>query len=75
MILKDQRVKMPKNVKMIRKGNNKYVYYVAEVEYKKDKKYNIDKRVNIGKIDPKNNNLLIPNDKYFNFPGAKITII
>ncbi|MGX9357716.1 MULTISPECIES: hypothetical protein [unclassified Mycoplasma] len=53
MIIKDQRVKIPKKVQIIRKDDNKYVYYVAGTKYKKDKKYNIDKRVNIGKIDPK----------------------
>ncbi|WP_444705028.1 hypothetical protein ACT1UH_00435 [Mycoplasma sp. 332] len=53
MIIKDQRVKIPKKVQIIRKDDNKYVYYAAGTKYKKDKKYNIDKRVNIGKIDPK----------------------
>ncbi|MGX9373179.1 hypothetical protein [Mycoplasma sp. 3398] len=72
MIIKDQRVKIPKKVKIIRKGDNKYVYYLAGTEYKKDKKYNIDKRVNIRKIDPKKWQLI--NTKwwvFFNFSGDK----
>ncbi|MGX9395355.1 hypothetical protein ACWXVP_03145 [Mycoplasma sp. 1781] len=76
MIIKDQRVKIPKKVQIIRKDDNKYVYYLEGTEYKKDKKYNIDKRVNIGKIDPKKWQLI--NTKwwvFFNFLDTKITII
>ena len=63
MLLKDYKVERPKTTKVqtVRDGI-KYVYQVIGKDYKKDKQYTIDKRVNIGKMI--DDTYMIPNDKF-----------
>ena len=64
MLFKDYKVERPKTTKMqLVRNDTKYVYQVVETEYKKDKKYTVDKRVNIGKMI--DDTYMIPNDKFF----------
>ncbi|QGZ97465.1 hypothetical protein GE118_01475 [Mycoplasma sp. NEAQ87857] len=58
-------VELPERTRILNKNNKKYVYYSISSEYQKGKKYSIDKRVLIGKIDPNNPKKMIPNAKYF----------
>ncbi len=46
------------------KKNTTYVYYTAEKKYLKDKGFNQNKRVCIGKLDTKNNAYFYPNEMY-----------
>lgn len=63
-------VDVPKGCKIHTQKENKYVYYVIERRYQKDKKYNNDKRISIGKLDEFGK--LIPNKNYYElFPLDK----
>ena len=63
MLLKDCKVERPKTTKVqIVRDGIKYVYQVVGKDYKKDKKYTVDKRVNIGKMI--DDTYMIPNDKF-----------
>lgn len=63
MLLKDYKVERPKTTKVqLVRNDTRYVYQVIETEYKKDKKYTVDKRVNIGKMI--DDTYMIPNDKF-----------
>ncbi|QGZ97217.1 IS1634 family transposase [Mycoplasma sp. NEAQ87857] len=62
----------PRTRILTNKNNQKYVYFSISSEYQKGKKYSLDKRVLIGKLDPKDPKKLIPNDRYFEiFPNKE----
>ncbi|HHX49249.1 MAG TPA: transposase, partial [Clostridiales bacterium] len=67
MAYKNMRVELPKKIKVLRRNGHEYVWHIESSEYQKDKQYNIDKRVMIGKIDPKDKTKLIPNANYFKY--------
>lgn len=46
-----QPVVCPKGTVVYRKSAGIYVYITVNKEYKKDKKYNVNKRVSIGKLE------------------------
>ena len=65
MIRKDVLVKRPEGTKIYRQRNCEYVYHVTGSEYKKDKRYVVEKRVCIGKmVDDENMN---PNDSFYQY--------
>lgn len=65
MLRKDVLVKRPEGTKIYRQRNCVYVYHVTGSEYKKDKKYVVEKRVCIGKmVDDENMN---PNDNFYQY--------
>ena len=65
MLRKDVFVKRPEGTKIYRQRNCVYVYHVTGSEYKKDKKYVVEKRVCIGKmVDDENMN---PNDNFYQY--------
>ena len=65
MLRKDVVVQRPEGTKIYRQRNCVYVYHVTGSEYKKDKKYVVEKRVCIGKmIDDEN---MIPNDNFYQY--------
>lgn len=49
------------------KGNAVYVNYEVDREYVREKKYNVPKRVTIGKLAKGNAGMMIPNDKFLTF--------
>ena len=52
------------------KGNAVYVNYELGREYNKNKKYNVPKRVTIGKLAKGNDGMMVPNDKFLTYLGA-----
>ena len=55
------------------KGNAVYVNYELRREYDKDKKYNVPKRVTIGKLAKGKEGMMIPNDKFLTyFPEVEL---
>ena len=65
MLRKNVVVKRPEGTKLYRQRECLYVYHVTGSEYKKDKKYVVEKRVCIGKmIDDENMN---PNDNFYQY--------
>lgn len=51
----------------------KYVYFEYARVYRPDKKYNIPRRVMIGRVDDNNPTMMCPNDKYLNYiPDGEI---
>ena len=65
MLRKDVFIKRPKGTKIYRQRDCVYVYHVTGSEYKKDKKYVVEKRVCIGKmVDDENMN---PNDNFYQY--------
>lgn len=65
MLRKDVVVKRPEGTKIYRQRKCEYVYHVTGSEYKKDKKYVVEKRVCIGKmIDDEN---MYPNDNFYQY--------
>ncbi|MGZ9453809.1 IS1634 family transposase, partial [Mycoplasma sp. AC157] len=74
MFFNDFKVKLPiKNAKISRQKNVKYVQLVIESKYDKVKKYQVDKKVLIGKAT-EDEKFLIPNDNYFNYFGEETLI-
>ncbi|MGI6593848.1 MAG: IS1634 family transposase [Christensenellales bacterium] len=67
MIYKNMQVDIPEKVKILRRNGHQYVWHVVSSEYQKDKKYNIDNRVIIGKVSPDDETKLIPNANYFKY--------
>lgn len=61
----------PGKITFREKAGTVYVYYEYDRTYKPDKKYNVAKRVTIGKlVDPEDDTLMYPNDKFAaHFPG------
>lgn len=49
------------------KGNAVYVNYELGREYDRDKKYNVPKRVTIGKLAKGNEGMMVPNDKFLTY--------
>lgn len=65
MIYHDLRIGKPKGTKYYKRNGSVYVYHVLESKYIPEKKYNVDKKVCIGKmIDEQYMN---PNDNYFKY--------
>ena len=65
MLGKDVIIKRPEGTKIYRQRDCVYVYHVTGSEYKKDKKYVVEKRVCIGKmVDDENMN---PNDNFYQY--------
>lgn len=65
MLRKDVVVMRPVGTKIYHQRNCEYVYHVTGSEYKKDKKYVVEKRVCIGKmVDEENMN---PNDNFYQY--------
>lgn len=62
MLLKEYKIIRPKGTKIQKKDNQRYVYHVLSVTYDRNKKYNTDKRVCIGRMV--DNEYMIPNEKY-----------
>ena len=56
-------VPIPKNAIIVKVSGKKYVYCVDEKVYKKDKKYNSDKRKCVGKVI-ENTNTMYPNEHF-----------
>ena len=55
------------------KGNAIYVNYELGREYNKDKKYNVPKRVTIGKVAKGSEGMMVPNDKFLTyFPETEL---
>lgn len=46
------------------KGNAMYVYYEVGREYRKDKRYNVPKRVGIGKLSKADPTMMVPNENF-----------
>ncbi len=76
MIYKNVLVDVPNNVKIVKNGNQFYVYLILEKEYKKDKKYVVEKRKVIGNLIEKNSKKMHPNDIYYlYFPNENQTLL
>ena len=72
MFYKNVKVDTPsgKGVKILKKG---YVYFCTKVWWDKETGHSKDNRLLIGKIDEGNNNLMFPNDHYYEmFPNSKL---
>lgn len=55
------------------KGNAVYVNYELGREYDRNKKYNVPKRVTIGKLAKGNDGMMVPNDKFLTyFPETEL---
>ena len=66
------KIKLPvKNITFLPRKNVTYVYYTAEKKYLKDKGFNQNKRVCIGKLDTKNNAYFYPNEMYIQHFGMQ----
>lgn len=65
MLRKGVLVKRPEGTKIYRQRDCVYVYHVTGSEYKKDKKYVVEKRVCIGKMADEEN--MIPNDNFYQY--------
>ena len=64
-------VKKPAKTKVVKQRECCYVYHVLSSDYQKDRQFNIEKRVCIGKLinsDPKVEDMF-PNDNYFLYYG------
>ena len=64
-------VKKPAKTKVVKQRECCYVYHVLSSDYQKDRQFNIEKRVCIGKLinsDPKAE-AMFPNDNYFLYYG------
>ena len=67
-----EKIKLPvKNITFLPRKNTTYVYYTAEKKYLKDKGFNQNKRVCIGKLDTKNNDYFYPNEMYIQYFGMQ----
>ena len=67
-----EKIKLPaKNITFLARKNTTYVYYTAEKKYLKDKGFNQNKRVCIGKLDTKNNDYFYPNEMYIQYFGMQ----
>lgn len=67
-----EKIKLPvKNITFLPRKNATYVYYTTEKKYLKDKGFNQNKRVCIGKLDTKNNDYFYPNEMYIQHFGMQ----
>lgn len=67
-----EKIKLPaKNITFLPRKKTTYVYYTAEKKYLKDKGFNQNKRVCIGKLDTKNNDYFYPNEMYIQYFGMQ----
>jgi len=69
MLKENIKVKRPEKTKVIKQRDCCYVYHILESNYDKNKQYNTDKRVCIGKLitSDKNCEYMYPNDSYFKY--------
>ncbi len=58
------KVAIPKNSIISKNTKASYVYYCLKKRYIKNKKYNSDKRVTIGKVDPSDPTSMFPNENF-----------
>lgn len=65
MLRKNVVVSRPEGTKIYRQRGCVYVYHVIDSEYKKDKKYVVEKRVCIGKMIDDDN--MTPNDNFYQY--------
>lgn len=65
MFNKNIKVERPEGTKIYHQRNCRYVYYVTGSDYKKDKKYVVEKRVCIGKMIDEE--VMNPNENFFQF--------
>lgn len=63
-------VSIPEKVKMYERKSGTYIYHVTSTSYKKDKQYNIESRVCIGK--KYNDEKMYPNENYFKYYNSEI---
>ena len=67
-----EKIKLPvKNITFLPRKNTTYVYYTTEKKYLKNKGFNQNKRVCIGKLDTKNNDYFYPNEMYIQHFGMQ----
>ena len=67
-----EKIKLPENnITFLRRKNVTYVYYTVEKKYLKDKGFNQNKRVCIGKLDTKDNAYFYPNEMYIQHFGMQ----
>ena len=64
MYLNNIIVDRPKGTKLCPSGKAIYVYHVVETVYNPIKKYNIDKRVSVGKLVEGSTTQMIPNERF-----------
>ena len=67
MYLKNTVVERPKGTKLCPQGKTTYVYHVLSTTYDPVRKFNIDKRVSVGKLLDGSNTKMIPNDRFFTY--------
>lgn len=73
MIYHDLKIEQPKGTKYYKRNGSVYVYHVLESKYIPEKKYNIDKKICIGKmIDDQYMN---PNDNYFKYYDHQVEVL
>ena len=65
MLRRDLKVKRPEKTKIYKQRECRYVYHTVSAFYKKDKKYNVDERVCIGKMI--DDEFMHPNENYFQY--------
>lgn len=78
MLLNGFVVKRPSDTKLQNKygdKNNFYVYHVVSKEYKKDKKYVVEKRVCIGKLLDADADTMIPNEKFSQYYPNCLSVV
>lgn len=63
--MQNRRVKRPAGTKLNKRGKNVYVYHVLKSDYDPVRKFNIDKKVCIGKLEvPNDPEYMLTNDKF-----------
>lgn len=73
MYIENAKAKRPNKTKIMEKNGIKYVLHVIDSTYNKDKKYNSEKRVIIGKMIDENT--MIPNDNFSKFYNMSDVIL
>ena len=58
------KVAIPENSIISKNTKASYVYFCLQKRYIKNKKYNSDKRVTIGKVDPSDPTSMFPNENF-----------
>lgn len=57
-------VEIPEKAIVSKNAKASYVYYCLEKRYFKNKQYNSDKRITIGKVDDSNEKMMFPNENF-----------
>lgn len=67
-----EKIKLPnENITFLTRKNITYVYFTVEKKYLKEKGFNQNKRVCIGKLDQTNKNYFYPNETYIQYFGMQ----